>query len=99
MAEYELSLKADQDLTGIYHYSFETFREKQADKYLLDFDRCLKNLANQFDKGREANDIEEGIYRYQHASHIIFYVISSSGIFVTRILHQNMDHKQHFGNE
>jgi len=57
MAEYELSLKADQDLTGIYHYSFETFGEKQADKYLLDFDRCLKNLANQSSKGREVNDI------------------------------------------
>ena len=36
MPDYELSQKADQDLTEIYLYSFENFGEDRADKYFLD---------------------------------------------------------------
>jgi len=97
MATYELSRKADQDLAEIYHYSYETFGEDQADKYFQDLDNCLENLANHPLQGRSADDIEEGIYRYQYTSHVIFYVTSPSGIFVARILYKSMDHKYHFG--
>lgn len=97
MPDYELSQKADQDLTEIYQYSFETFGEDRADKYFLGLDRCLKTLAENPHRGRSADEIEEGIYRYEHARHTIFYVVRPLGIFVARILHQSMDPKRHFG--
>jgi toxin ParE1/3/4 len=97
MPDYELSRKADQDLSEIYQYSFETFGEDRADKYFLDLDRCLKGLAENPHKGRAADEIERGVYRYEHARHIIFYVFRPSGIFVARILHQSMDIRRHFG--
>ncbi len=96
MASYELSQKADQDLANIYRYSYKTFGENQADKYFQDLERCLESLANHSLQGRMANEIEEGMFRYEYASHTIFYVIRTPGIFVAHILHKSMDHKQHF---
>ena len=98
MAKYELSLKADQELTEIYRYSFETFGEKQADKYFQEFEHCLQNLANHPLQGRPADAIVKGIYRFEHASHTIFYVVRPPGIFIARILHKSMDHPRHLEN-
>ncbi|MDA0692704.1 MAG: type II toxin-antitoxin system RelE/ParE family toxin [Nitrospinae bacterium] len=97
MPDYELSQKADQDLTEIYQYSIETFGEGQADKYFLDLDHCLQTLAENPHQGRPADEIEKGIFRYEHGRHIVFYVVRPPGIFVARILHQSMDIRRHFG--
>ncbi len=98
MADYELSVKADQDFTGIYRYSFEAFGETKADDYLLGLEDCLNQLADKPLMGRLADDIEDGLYRYPYARHIVFYVVKSPGIFVARILHRSMDHPQHLGS-
>ncbi|PIR00488.1 MAG: plasmid stabilization protein [Nitrospinae bacterium CG11_big_fil_rev_8_21_14_0_20_45_15] len=95
MSRYELSQKADQDLVNIYSYSLQSFGERQADKYLQDISLCLRDLAKHPLKGREAKDIEDGIYKFNFVSHMIFYVIQPSGIFVARILHKSMDHPHH----
>lgn len=44
--------------------------------------------------GREINIIED-VRRYDHGQHAIFYQMQNDGIFIARILHQQMDPLKH----
>ena len=74
MASYELSGRADRDLTEIYRYSFEEFGEAKADAYLLALDDCLTRLASSPELGRSAERLRPGYFRFEQASHVVFYV-------------------------
>jgi len=91
MADYELSIKADQDLTEIYIYSFNNFGESKADSYFLGLDECLLKLAENPNLCRKIDYIRSGYFRYEYVSHSIFYKIKEDGIVVMRILHGSMD--------
>ena len=91
MAEYELSNKADEDLTEIYLFSYQRFGEARADAYLLAMEERFSTLAEQPFLGRKIDHIRAGYLRYEHASHSIFYTLKENGILVMRVLHQSMD--------
>ena len=46
MANYELTLAAEQDLRGIWQYTFETWRPEQADKYLEQLGNCFDAIGS-----------------------------------------------------
>ena len=97
MAEYELSKKADDDLNDIYLFSYQRFGEAKADAYLLALERRFSLLAAQPGLGRRIDHIRAGYFRYQHASHSIFYRLTDNGIIVMRVLHRSMDVGRHIG--
>lgn len=94
MVEYRLSNKADADLDGIYTYSYLEFGEARADAYFLGLKDRLESLAESPRLGRAVDHIHPVLYRYDHASHAIFYTITEYGIFIARVLHQSMDAKR-----
>lgn len=95
MADYVLSNKADADLGDIYVFSYRAFGETKADTYFLGLSDCLRMLAKNPRLGHPADDIQPGLFRYDHGRHAVFYVVESGGIFVVRILHQAMDMGRH----
>jgi toxin ParE1/3/4 len=99
MADYVLSNKADEDLARIYVHSFRTFGEAQAERYFLGFRDCLQSLADTPRLGRPAELAMTGLFRHEHAQHIVFYMIEDGGIFVVRILHRGMDVPRHVGQD
>jgi toxin ParE1/3/4 len=95
MARFELSEKADQDLTGIYHYSYQHFGADKAAQYLDDLDTCFNDLAASPRLGHSISAIRPGYFRFEHASHTIFYTLKGHGIFIVRVLHKRMDCERH----
>jgi len=91
MAKYLLSHKAVADLSGIWHYTYETWSEKQADKYyLLLIDSC-KEIARKPEAGRKYDHVHPGLRGYKAYQHIIFYIARDKHVEVVRILHNRMD--------
>jgi len=95
MAEYELSVKAEQDLAEIYVFSYQKFGELKADTYLIGMEECLSNLAGNPLLGRNIEHIRKGYFRYEYISHSVFYKPTKKGILVIRILHGSMDMERH----
>ena len=94
MREVIFSNKAVEDLTEIWDYTFDTWSERQADKYyelLIDF---CRRLADNPDLGRAYPEIADNILGYKAGQHIIFYQdISDREIAILRVLHARMDLK------
>ena len=95
MAEYALSLKADEDLTKIYTFSYANFGEDQADAYLTSLDECFALLAERPRIGREIDHVRAGYLRHEHREHSIFYKRQADGIIIMRVLHKGRDVNRH----
>jgi len=97
MANYYLTNKAVEDLTGIWNYTYEHWSETQADTYyFLLLDSC-QTIANNPNRGKKYDVVNEKILGYISNQHIIFYIIiSKNEIEIVRILHGSMDLKSKF---
>lgn len=81
---YRISRRAEADLTEIYHYTDQTFGDRQARKYLLELDAVFELLG---DHPRIGRPYEAGTHQFVHGSHIIIYRIERDGVLIARILH------------
>ena len=91
MAGYRLTRQAVADLTDIYLFTFETFGEAQAERYVEAMYDCIAVLSENPRLGRDASNIRPGIFRFTHRNHSIFYKSESDGILIVRVLHERMD--------
>lgn len=92
MAKYLLTNKAVEDLSAIWDYTYETWSEKQADKYYqLLMDACTR-IAEKPAIGRQYESISNDISGLTVEKHIVFYRITAKKeIEILRFLHINMD--------
>jgi toxin ParE1/3/4 len=95
MADYELSLKAEHDLTEIYIFSYEKFGEAKADAYLIGLEGSFSHLADNPLLGRKIDHIRKGYLRYEYIGRSIFYKRTKTGIKIMRVLHGGMSIDQH----
>jgi toxin ParE1/3/4 len=91
MAGYRLTRQAAADLNDIYLYTFETFGEIQAERYVEDMYGCIALIAENPRLGRMASFIRPGIFHFTHRSHSIYYKPESDGVLIVRVLHDRMD--------
>jgi toxin ParE1/3/4 len=91
MAGYRLTKQAVADLTDIYLYTFETFGEAQAERYVEDMYGCVALIAENPQLGHNASFVRPGIFRFPHRHHSIFYKPESDGVLIVRVLHDRMD--------
>jgi toxin ParE1/3/4 len=94
-SRFELSEAAERDLTEIYIYTHRNFGAEQAEAYLLSLDDCFHQLAQFRDIGRSIEHLRSGYFRFEHASHTVFYVKIADGVRIVRVLHQAMDPERH----
>ena len=93
MANYKLSIKAEFDLTVMYEFGISKFGLIQAQKYFFEMHKTFELLSKKNDLGRDASEYINDLKRFSFKSHIIFYLITSNGIFITRVLSQRMDYE------
>ena len=94
MADYFLTNKAVEDLSEIWHYTFDEWSERQADKYYELLIGFCKKIAETPGIGKNYREIDKNIFGYKASQHIIFYRIMEIGkIEIVRILHVRMDIK------
>lgn len=89
--------RAEDDIKGIYKYSFLNFGEEQAEKYYEGLQRKFKSIFEKTAHSTDYSFIEKNLRRTQYSSHAIFYrMINEDEVIIVRVLHQNMDELQHF---
>lgn len=94
MLNYSLSKKAVDDLSNIWNYTFDTWSEKQADKYYAFLLDAISELATQKISGRPYPEVGEDIFGLRILQHVVFYRYAKANHFeVIRILHTKMDLK------
>jgi toxin ParE1/3/4 len=94
MANYVLTNKAVDDLSGIWNYTYNVWSEKQADKYYKMLLESCQELADKPGLGKNYDEINKDIYGFKAGNHLIFYrKHKDDSIEIIRILHIKMDLK------
>lgn len=87
--------RAIADLELIWLYTFETWNEVQATRYLRQVNESIQLLASTPERGKSRESVLPG-YRSIHVGrHIVFYTHSDQSNGVERILHDQMDPTRH----
>ncbi|WP_437583932.1 type II toxin-antitoxin system RelE/ParE family toxin [Paramicrobacterium sp. CJ85] len=95
MRVYRLTPAAQRDLTSIWDYTQEHWDARQAETDLTTIRVAIERVADNPDRGRTCDEIREGYRRYRVGSHVVFYLESTDGVDVIRILHQRMEPGRH----
>ena len=95
MASYELTGAAEDDLFGIYAYSYRQFGLAQAENYFASLHDCFGRLADFPTMGRSIAHLRAGYFRFEYAGHVVFYVRTKNGVRIVRVLHQRQDPDRH----
>ena len=93
MGDYKLSTKAEFDLTVMYEFGITKFGLVQAQKYFFEMHKTFELLSKKNDLGRDASEYINELKRFTFKSHTIFYLNSSNGIFIIRVLSQRIDYE------
>lgn len=99
MREVLFTEQADADLICIYTYSYQNWDEEQAIQYTNQLKKTIQQIATSPSLGKRRNNIRSGYYSYLSGSHVIFYRFTEERLEVVRLLHKNMDFKQHLTDE
>ena len=92
MANYILTVKAVEDFSKIWDFTFETWSEAQADKYYYMLLDSFQELADGKVTGKNYAEVRTDIFGFRSGQHIIFYrKLKENRIEITRILHNNKD--------
>src|SRR5688500_5260666 len=90
MSGYFLSQRAVEDLETIYRYTYRRFGETQADSYLLGLEETLRELAQTPSLAVSVDDVRPGYRKALYQKHAVYFRVEENGIFVARVLHQQM---------
>ena len=96
MNSYRLSRLAATDLQEIAEYTIERFGVEQARRYRDGLKTCFVQLADNPALGREAEMLIRGLRRFEHQSHVVFYISEPENLLIVRVLHSSMDVPRHF---
>jgi len=90
MKSYRLSNKAVIDLRNISRYTSIEFGQAQAKAYLTALKETTLQLAEQPQMAQLVNEVRTGYRRYLFQKHAIYFVEKDYGVYVVRVLHQQI---------
>jgi len=93
MGNYRLSKKAEIDLAEMYEFGVSKFGLLNAQKYFFGMHDVFQVLDDNIELGRDASEFIKDLKRFTYKTHTIFYLITTDGIFILRVLSQRMDYK------
>lgn len=91
MADFRLSVAAEEDIRAVYRSSQTMFGPRQTEIYMEGLGRAFQNLAQIPGMGRTADDLKRGFFRFRYQSHMTFFTIEPGQIVIQRVLHARMD--------
>ena len=86
---------AEADLIGIWLYTFETWSEAQADRYLSTLERGIQEIADAPERGNQRDALRAGYWSKKLEHHIVFYTFTGEEVRIRRVLHEVMDVGRH----
>jgi toxin ParE1/3/4 len=92
---FEISRVALDDLDNIWEYTAEQWSIEQANKYYNEIFSAISKICENSDNGKTIDEIKKGHRRTNVKTHIIFYKVKGTKVFIDRILHQKMDIEKH----
>lgn len=95
MAEYRLAPRAQRDLDGVFDHTVTEWGLPQAMRYTDLIEAACADLAEAPQRAQGCDHIRPGYRRRAIEQHVIYFLPTSSGIAVIRILHQRMDAARH----
>jgi len=96
MNNCRLSRLAVADLAEIAEYTIERFGLEQSRRYRDGLKTCFVQLTNNPALGRSAEQLVPGLQRFEHQSHVVFYISEPGNLLIVRVLHSSMDVPGHF---
>ena len=93
---YNLTFRAEEDLSDIWKYTIEIWNETQANSYIAGLYKRFSWLAELPRLGKHRPDICEGYYCFPQGSHLVFYLIRGNKIDIIAIPHKAMDIVDYF---
>lgn len=90
MRDYDLTLAAEEDLRGIWRYTYETWGPDQADKYFDRIEACCDAIGNGHARPRSFEDLPDDIRVHRCERHYVFWLVADRPIVIA-ILHESMD--------
>jgi len=85
------SADADNDLVLIWKSGAELWSHEVAEKHLFEIEYACERLLHDPLLGKAREDLLVGVRSITMRPHVIFYLISKTGVEVIRVLHQRMD--------
>ena len=95
MGKFRFTRRAETDLLNIAEYTLRKWGRNQTTRYLNELEACCEALADNPGLGRYCEEIRPGLQRFEHGRHVVFYRKHLQGIFISRILHQQMLPERH----
>ncbi|HEY7549288.1 MAG TPA: type II toxin-antitoxin system RelE/ParE family toxin [Hyphomicrobiaceae bacterium] len=97
MSNYKLSRRARGDLAEIWRYSNLHWGSKRADRYIDAIRAACGKLAAKPSLGRPLPDAPSDFRQCRCGSHVIVHRQRGEQIYIVRVLHESMNHKEHLG--
>lgn len=91
MPGYRLTTAAEQDLAGIWDYSFEIWGADQADRYLEQLAACCDRIADGQPACKSFPEIDARLKSYRCQQHYIFFLAKDDAAIIIAVLHERMD--------
>ncbi len=86
---------AQADLIGIWVYSFETWGEAQAERYVDALELGIGKLVGDPKDGKQRNALRPGYWSKHLEHHTVFYTFTDTELRIRRVLHEVMDPGSH----
>ena len=87
----DVSPDAEADLRDIWIYTFQTWGEAQADKYLDNLDTRMIGLTTGATASRAAAEVGPGLRRALVGTPVVFFREDAAAVTEVRGVHQSMD--------
>lgn len=91
VSTYLLTPEAEKDLEDIWLYSYETWSEHQANRYIEILEDTFVRLSYMPEQARELLDFNPPVRIFPSAKHIIIYRIAGRAIVIIRVLGARQD--------
>ena len=91
VSTYLLTPEAEKDLEDIWLYSYETWSERQANRYIEILEDTFVRLSYMPEQARELLDFDPPVRIFPSAKHIIIYRIAGRAIVIIRVLGARQD--------
>lgn len=89
---------AEDDLIGIWVYTFRTWGEFQAEKYLGILESAVKSIGDDPAAGQSRDAIRAGYWSKLIGHHVVFYTFNETEVRIRRVLHEAMDFGVHLSD-
>ncbi|MFZ3581698.1 type II toxin-antitoxin system RelE/ParE family toxin [Loktanella sp. DJP18] len=90
MQFHDLTLAAEEDLRGIWRYTYETWGFKRAETYFDRIEACCEAVGRKHAQSKTLDGLPNGIRIHRCEHHYIFWLDGDRPVIIA-ILHERMD--------